>query len=129
MNINNQNEETTMSFILSVLLFFLLYSVGVALWRFYTVYRKVREATRQFRDFSGTRNSSAYGNGAKQDNANRRDTYGGSNNSNSSYGSGSGRRTTTTPSGDVVEDRRSEYEINRKIFTKEEGEYIDFEEQ
>ena len=100
-----------MSFILSVLLFFLLYSVGVAAWRLYTVYRKVHEVTKQFRNFGGARNSSAYGN-----------------NNGSSYDSGSRQRTTTTPSGDVVEDRRSEYEINRKIFTKEEGEYVDFEE-
>lgn len=118
-----------MSFILSVLLFFLLYSVGVVAWRLYTVYRKVREATKQFRDFNGARNSSAYGNNGKQDNT-YDNAYGNKSNAYSgSYdGSGSKRRTTTTSSGDVVEDRRSEYEISRKIFTKEEGEYVDFEE-
>lgn len=72
--------------------------------------------------------SGAYGNSGKQGS-----TYGGNrsangNNGHGSYDSGSRQRTTTTSSGDVVEDRRSEYEINRKIFTKEEGEYVDFEE-
>ena len=117
-----------MSFILSVLLFFLLYSVGVAAWRLYTVYRKVREATRQFRNFGGARNSSAYGNNGKQGSTYGDNRSANGNNGYGSYDSGSRQRTTTTSSGDVVEDRRSEYEINRKIFTKEEGEYVDFEE-
>ena len=33
-----------------------------------------------------------------------------------------------TTTGDVIEDRRTEDEINRRIFTQDEGEYVDFEE-
>ncbi len=117
-----------MAFILYLLLLILVYYTGVALWRIYSVYRKLRETTKRFRDFNGAQNSSAYGSRSERNGGYGNDSNSG-NGSGGGYSNGNWQRTTTTASGDVVEDRRSEYEINRKIFTKEEGEYIDFEEQ
>ncbi len=39
------------------------------------------------------------------------------------------RRQTKTSSGDIIIDRRSSKEMNQKIFHKNEGEYVDFEEE
>lgn len=36
---------------------------------------------------------------------------------------------TRTPSGDTITDTRSEQQANRKIFAKDEGEYVDFVEK
>ena len=74
--------------------------------------------TKQFRDFNAGQNAGGYGNGSYNNT-----TYG------SNAGTTGSRTSTTTPTGEVVEDRRTEDEINRKIFTREEGEYIDFEEE
>lgn len=96
-----------MSILLYTLLFLFLYFVCKAALKVYSIYRRLHDVTKQFRDFNAGQNAGGYGN------------------SSSSY-----RRTsTTTPTGEVVEDRRTEDEINRKIFTREEGEYIDFEEE
>ena len=93
-----------MSILLYTLLFLFLYFVCKAALKVYSIYRRLHDVTKQFRDFNAGQNAG---------------------NSSSSY-----RRTsTTTPTGEVVEDRRTEDEINRKIFTREEGEYIDFEEE
>lgn len=90
---------TILSLILLGIVLYYIIKVGL---RFYSIYRKVHEATKQFRDFSQQ--------GMQHDN-------------------GSQRMRHTTSSGDIIEDRRTEDEINRKIFTKEEGEYVDFEEE
>lgn len=96
-----------MSILLYTLLFLFLYFVCKAALKVYSIYRRLHDVTKQFRDFNAGQNAGTTGN------------------SSSSY-----RRTsTTTPTGEVVEDRRTEDEINRKIFTREEGEYIDFEEE
>lgn len=88
-----------MGLLLYILLFIFVYCVAKVAWKFYTLYRRLHDVTRQFRDFSA-------GQTAERPHA-----------------------STTTPTGEVVEDRRTEDEINRKIFTQEEGEYIDFEEE
>ena len=89
-----------MAILLYRLLFIVSYSVAKVAWKFYTIYRKLHDATRQFREFSSGQDASGY----------------------NSY-------STTTSTGEVIEDRRTEDEINRKIFTQEEGEYVDFEEE
>ncbi len=104
-----------MALLLYILLFIFLYYVVKAALKIYTVYRKLHNATKQFRDFSAQQNTAG--------------TYGSSANGNAARGRASTRQTATTSTGEVIEDRRTEDEINRKIFTREEGEYIDFEEE
>lgn len=94
-----------MAILLYLLLFIFIYSVAKVAWKFYTIYRKLHNVTKQFREFSSSQNTSGY-------NTNQ-------------YSS----QSTTTATGEVIEDRRTEDEINRKIFTQEEGEYVDFEEE
>ena len=97
-----------MGLLLYILLFiFIYYTVKVA-WKFYGIYRKLHDATKQFRDFSNSQSSNAY--------------------SQSSASQSSASQSSTTPTGEIIEDRRTEDEINRKIFTQEEGEYVDYEE-
>ncbi len=93
---------------------FLYYLIKVGI-RVYGMYRKVHDAANFFRDFNG--HNRHYGN-----------TYGRGTDTQSGNRNGSARSGRTTPSGDVIEDRRTEDEINRKIFTQEEGEYVDYEE-
>mgnify|MGYP002517213106 FL=1 len=96
-----------MSILLYLLLFLFLYFVAKVAWKFYTLYRRLHNVTKQFRDFSSSQNASGYG----------------------SHDNQYSRQSTTTSTGEVIEDRRTEDEINRKIFTQEEGEYVDFEEE
>lgn len=102
-----------MALLLYTLLFLFIYLIGRVAWKFYSIYRKLHNATKQFRDFGAQQNGSAYGYQSGQEN---------------NYRSSSTNSRTTTPTGDVIEDRRTEDKINRKIFTQEEGEYVDFEE-
>ncbi len=101
-----------LSLILLVIFLYYLIKVGI---RVYGMYRKVRDAANLFRDINGQ--SGRYDN-----------TYGSGTDNRSSSRTGSTRASHTTPTGDVIEDRRTEDEINRKIFTQEEGEYVDYEE-
>ena len=98
-----------MSILLYTLLFLFLYFVCKAALKVYSIYRRLHDVTKQFRDFNAGQNAGGYGNG----------TY-----NNTTYGSNAG--TTGNSSSSY---RRTEDEINRKIFTREEGEYIDFEEE
>lgn len=100
-----------MALLLYTLLF--IYLIGRVAWKFYSIYRKLHNATKQFRDFGAQQNGSAYGYQTGQEH---------------NYRSSSTNSRTTTQTGDVIEDRRTEDKINRKIFTQEEGEYVDFEE-
>lgn len=67
----------------------------------FRIYRSLHNVSKQFRSFQGN----AKGNG----------TY------------GNGRRTDSRE--DTIVDRRTPDEANRKIFSKSEGEYVDFEEE
>ncbi|WP_440425382.1 DUF4834 family protein [Prevotella sp.] len=102
-----------MALLLYTLLFLFIYLIGRVAWKFYSIYRKLHNATKQFRDFGAQQNGSAYGYQSGQEH---------------DYRSSSTNNRTTTQTGDVIEDRRTEDKINRKIFTQEEGEYVDFEE-
>lgn len=102
-----------MAILLYTLLFLIIYIIGIVAWKFYSIYRKLHNATKQFRDFGAQQNGSAYGYQTGQEH---------------NYRSSSANSRTTTQTGDVIEDRRTEDKINRKIFTQEEGEYVDFEE-
>ena len=102
-----------MAILLYTLLFLIIYIIGIVAWNFFRIYRRLRKATKQFRDFGAQQNGSAYGYQTGQEH---------------DYRSSSTNSRTTTQTGDVIEDRRTEEKINRKIFTQEEGEYVDFEE-
>lgn len=114
-----------MAFLLYLLLFIFVYSVVRVAWKFFTIYRKLHDVTRQFRDFSSGQNASGYGSYGTSAGG----SYGTSSQSGNDSGSQYSRQSTTTSTGEVIEDRRTEDEINRKIFTQEEGEYVDFEEE
>lgn len=114
-----------MEILLYLLLFLFLYSVVKVAWKFYTIYRKLHNVTKQFRDFSSSQNASGYGSYGNATGG----SYGNASQAGSDSGSQYSRQSTTTSTGEVIEDRRTEDEINRKIFTQEEGEYVDFEEE
>lgn len=62
----------------------------------------------------------------------RRRTNGGASQESSSSGRNSasaGRADSASFAGEELYDERSAHEINRKIFSKDEGEYVDFEEE
>lgn len=99
-----------------LLLFFIYWAVRIAIGA-YRIYSKISQAKKQFddinRQWSEAAGYSSYGADSHQ----RADT-----------GNSQTARRHTTESGDIIEDRRTEDEINRKIFTHDEGEYVDFEE-
>lgn len=105
-----------MAALLSLILLgiFLYYLIKVGI-RVYGMYRKVHDAANFFRDINGQ-------------NGRYNNTYGSGTDNRSGGRTGSTRASHTTSTGDVIEDRRTEDEINRKIFTQEEGEYVDYEE-
>lgn len=98
-----------------LLLFFIYWGARLAIgaWR---IFRQVNNVRKQFDDIN--RQWSGQTGSASQGSAQQRG---------SSQGEQSSRRTSTA-SGDIIEDRRTEDEINRKIFAQDEGEYVDFEE-
>lgn len=100
-----------MALLMKILLLFFLYYVVKGAWKLFSIYRKIHNAAKQFQDF-GEYGPFGQGNGQRASSSGR-----------SRPGNGS----TTTATGEVIEDRRTEDEINRKIFTQEEGEYVDFE--
>lgn len=99
-----------------LLLFFIYWGARLAIgaWR---IFRQVNNVRKQFddinRQWSGQTGNTSQGSAQQQ--------------RGSSQGEQSTRRTSTA-SGDIIEDRRTEDEINRKIFAQDEGEYVDFEE-
>lgn len=99
-----------------LLLFFIYWGARLALgaWR---IFRQINNVRKQFddinRQWSGQTGSASEGSARQPGGSARREQ--------------SARRT-STPSGDIIEDRRTEDEINRKIFAHDEGEYVDFEE-
>lgn len=114
-----------MAILLYLLLFLFVYSVAKVAWKFFTLYRKLHDATRQFREFSSGQNASGYGSYGNAAGGG----YGNASQAGNDSGNQYSRQSTTTSTGEVIEDRRTEDEINRKIFTQEEGEYVDFEEE
>lgn len=104
-----------MKLILFIILLFVVYwGVRFAIWLF-TIYRQIHKAKKQFDQLNEQwERATGYSNGNSSSRTQASDT------------TGSRRHTTST--GEVVEDRRTENEINRKIFSKDEGEYVDFEE-
>lgn len=90
---------TFLDLILLLFLAFLIYG-GVKAYRFY---RRIHAATQQFRD-------AMRGNGGQADSAQR-------------------ARTTTTDDGETIIDTRPTDEVNKKIFPKDEGEYVDYVEK
>ena len=47
-----------MAILLYLLLFLFVYSVAKVAWKFFTLYRKLHDVTKQFRDFSSGQNAS-----------------------------------------------------------------------
>lgn len=107
-----------MRLLLYLIFFLFIYLVINGAIKAYQIYRQIHKVKKQFDDL----NRQWYG-GSSHANA------GGTGNAGAnSHASGSTNRQYTTPSGDIIEDRRAEDEINRKLFTQDEGEYVDFEE-
>lgn len=88
-----------LKFIFLILIAGLVAAVAVV-WKFY---RRIHAATERLRQQMG----------GTQDNATRQ----------------AGQRTTTTDSGDTIIDTRSQEQANKKIFSKDEGEYVDYTEK
>lgn len=96
-----------------LLLFLIIYFLVKGILFFLRIYRSIHNATRQFRDFE-----------ARQTHRSAR-----------AAGSSGGEQPYSTDGGnyssgvETIHDTRTEDEINRKIFTGEEGEYVEFEEE
>lgn len=113
-----------MELLLYIILFFFIYWGIRGAIKLFVIFRQINKVKKQFDDLNKQWN----GNNPFGDNA--QGGFGSNPNTGNSQTSGnasSSRRYTTT-TGDVIEDRRTEDEINRRIFTQDEGEYVDFEE-
>lgn len=111
-----------------ILLFFIYWGIRAAI-KLFVIFRQIHKVKKQFDDLNKQWNGNnpfggnAQGGFGSNPNTGYTQTGNGQTNGNA----GSSRRYTTT-TGDVIEDRRTEDEINRRIFTQDEGEYVDFEE-
>lgn len=123
-----------MELLLYIILFFFIYWGIRAAIKLFVIFRQIHKVKKQFDDLNG---NNPFGDNAQGGFGNDTSHSGFGSNPNTGYtqtgngqtngNAGSSRRYTTT-TGDVIEDRRTEDEINRRIFTQEEGEYVDFEE-
>ena len=120
-----------------ILLFFIYWGIRAAI-KLFVIFRQIHKVKKQFDDLNkqwngnnpfggnaqgGFGNDTSHSGFGSAPNTGYTQTGNGQTNGNA----GSSRRYTTT-TGDVIEDRRTEDEINRRIFTQDEGEYVDFEE-
>lgn len=87
--------------ILKFLLFVVIVAVAVVLLVVWSIYRKLHNVAKNFGKQAGGFS------GQRQSSA----------------------RTTQTDSGDTITDTRSEEQANRKIFAKDEGDYVDYVEK
>lgn len=103
--------------IFAIILLSAIFLIGIVSF----IYLRVRRMTKTFRSGMGA----ASGMGTTNRNNNRREQHTTSNTNK--------RRSTEYDDGVVVEeeiyDNRSRSEANRKIFAKDEGEYVDYEEE
>lgn len=114
--------------ILFILLFIIIFIAIVAMIVVRFVYRGINRLRDAARSAMGMDTDDMTGSG----NRGWRTTYswgnGTSDNHNRSSSSGHTRRTQTTAGTTIIDKRNPEY-ANRKIFAKDEGEYVDFEEK
>lgn len=124
-----------MELLLYIILFFLIYWGIRGAIKLFVIFRQIHKVKKQFDDLNkqwngnnpfGDNAKGGFGNGTSRSGFGSSPNTGNSNSPTSGNASSSRRYTTTT--GDVIEDRRTEDEINRRIFTQDEGEYVDFEE-
>ena len=124
-----------MELLLYIILFFLIYWGIRGAIKLFVIFRQIHKVKKQFDDLNkqwngnnpfGDNAQGGCGNGTSRNGFGSSPNTGNSNSQTSGNTSSSRRYTTTT--GDVIEDRRTEDEINRRIFTQDEGEYVDFEE-
>ena len=124
-----------MELLLYIILFFLIYWGIRGAIKLFVIFRQIHKVKKQFDDLNkqwngnnpfGDNAKGGFGNGTSRNGFGSSPNTGNSNSQTSGNTSSSRRYTTTT--GDVIEDRRTEDEINRRIFTQDEGEYVDFEE-
>lgn len=106
-----------MRLLLYLIFFLFIYLVVNGIIKAYQIYRQIHRVKKQFDDLNRQWNGGSYTNAGGTSHA-----------GNNSSTSDRTTRQYTTPSGDIVEDRRAEDEISRKLFTQDEGEYVDFEE-
>lgn len=124
-----------MELLLYIILFFLIYWGIRGAIKLFVIFRQIHKVKKQFDNLNKQWNgNNPFGDNAQGgfENGTSRNGFGsspntGNSNSQTSGNTSSSRRYTTT-TGDVIEDRRTEDEINRRIFTQDEGEYVDFEE-
>lgn len=127
-----------MELLLYIILFFFIYWGIRAAIKLFVIFRQIHKVKKQFDDLNKQWNgNNPFGGNAQGGFGNDTSHSGFGSNPNTGYtqtgngqtngNAGSSRRYTTT-TGDVIEDRRTEDEINRRIFTQDEGEYVDFEE-
>lgn len=120
-----------------ILLFFIYWGIRAAI-KLFVIFRQIHKVKKQFDDLNKQWNgNNPFGDNAQGGFGNDTSHSGFGSDPNTGYtqtdngqtngNAGSARRYTTT-TGDVIEDRRTEDEINRRIFTQDEGEYVDFEE-
>ena len=124
-----------MELLLYIILFFFIYWGIRGAIKLFVIFRQIHKVKKQFDNLNKQWNgNNPFGDNAKGGfgNGTSRSGFGSSPNTRNSNsqtsGNASSSRRYTTTTGDVIEDRRTEDEINRRIFTQDEGEYVDFEE-
>lgn len=100
-------------FILEFLLIVFLVAIAIIAFTVWRAWRKVHSVVNQFNEQFG-------GQGSQQGSAHRQSANG--------QDSNGQQRTTTTDSGETIIDTRTEEQVNQKIFSKDEGEYVDYKE-
>ncbi|MCD8291751.1 MAG: DUF4834 family protein [Prevotella sp.] len=109
-----------MAFLLNIILIIVLCAIFAFVFTVFGIFRSIYNFKKKFNDLTSGGKSNGFGksNGS----------YGNS----SSYGRGSGFGSyskTSNSDGQEIIDSRNPNEANRKIFSDNEGEYVDFEEE
>ncbi len=113
-----------MTFLLNIIFIIVLCAIFAFVFTAFGIFKSIYNFKKKFNDLTSGGKGNNYG---KSDNS-----YGNSSNGYGNYGRSSGFGSysrTNSSDGQEIIDSRNPNEANRKIFSDNEGEYVDFEEE